>query len=143
MPIDNDPRTGLRPGDRMPLGPDPSMADMMAHLGQETKRFVELQIELTKMQALQGIAGGLYDALKIAVAVALFSLAGLCLVIALALAVSVLVGSYWLGILITGFLLLIAGGVVFWLALGSSFLLNVIPNDLLKQVRTLSRGRRE
>ena len=144
MPIDYDPsRTGGRPVDRVNLGADPSMGDMMAHLAQESKRFVELQIELTKMQLLQGLAGGLYDGLKIAVALGLLGLAWLCLVIAFAIGMSVWVGSYWVGLLITGVLLLIGGGLVLWFAVGTSFLLNVIPNDLLKQVRTLSRGPRE
>jgi hypothetical protein len=116
------------------------MVELVTHLAQETKRYVELQVELTKMQALQALAGGLYDALKLAIAAGLFALAGLCLVIALALGLSVAVGSYWLGVLVTGLLLLVAGGVVLWFALGTSFLLNVIPKDLLKQVRTLSRG---
>ena len=119
---------------------DASLADLMAHLAQETKRYVELQIELAKMQALQALAGGLYDAAKVAVAAGLFALAGLCLVIALALGLAVAFGSYWLGVLVTGLILLAAGGLVLWFALGTSFLLNVIPKDLLKQVRTLSRG---
>ena len=119
------------------------MAELVTHLAQETRRYVELQIELTKMQALQGLAGGLYDAAKIAVAAALFGLAGLCLVISLALGLSVWMGSYWLGTLTTGILLLIAGAIVAWFAIGTSFLLNVIPKDLLRQVRILSRGRAE
>jgi len=61
-------------------------------------------------------------------------------VIALALGLAVAFGSYWLGVLVTGLILLAAGGLVLWFALGTSFLLNVIPKDLLKQVRTLSRG---
>jgi hypothetical protein len=62
------------------------------------------------------------------------------MVIALALGLSVWVGSYWLGTLLTGVLLLIAGAVVLRIAVGTSFLLNVIPKDVLKQVRALSRG---
>ena len=122
-------------------GVDASMAELMTHLAQETRRYVELQIELTKMQALQGLAGALYDGAKIAAAAALFGLAGLCLVIALALGLSVWMGSYWLGTLTTGVILLVAGAVVAWFAIGTSFLLNVIPKDLLRQVRILSRGR--
>lgn len=124
-------------------GPDAPMADLMTHLAQQTRRYVELQIELTKMQALQGLAGGLYDAAKIAVAAALFGLAGLCFVVALALGLSVWMGSYWLGVLTTGAILLVAGAVATWFAIGTSFLLNVIPKDLLRQVRILSRGRTE
>lgn len=119
------------------------MGELIAHLAQETRRYVELQIELAKMQALQGLAGGLYDAAKLAVAAALFGLAGLCLVIALALGLSVWFGSYWIGVLVTGVLMLIAGAIVLWIALGTSFLLNVIPKDLLRQVRALSRGSSE
>ena len=127
----------------IPPGPDASMTELVTHLAHETRRYVELQIELAKMQALQGLAGGLYDAVKIAIAAALFGLAGLCLVIALAIGLSVLLESYWLGVLLTGMLLLVAGAVVLWFALGTSFLLNVIPKDLLRQVRILSRGPRE
>ena len=136
-------RTGARPGDppgRRPLGPDADMTDMLGHLAEETRRYVELQIELAKMQALQGLAGGLYDAVKIAAAASLLSMAGLFLVIAFALGVSAWLGSYWLGLTVTGLLLLVAGGAMLWIAVGTSFLLNVIPKDLLKQVRTLSRG---
>lgn len=143
MATDREVRSEPRPSDRVNLGPEPSMGELLTHLGQESKRFVELQIELAKMQALQGLAGGLYDGLKIAAALGLFSLAGLCFVIALALALSVWLGAYWLGMLVTGLLLAIAGAFVFWFAVGTSFLLNVIPKDLLKQVRTLSRGPRE
>jgi hypothetical protein len=116
------------------------MADLAAHLAEETRRFVELQIELAKMQALQGLAGGLYDALKITIAAVLLGMAGLFLVVAFALGVSAWLDSYWLGLLVTGTLLLVAGGAMLWVAVGTSFLLNVIPKDLLKQVRTLSRG---
>ena len=134
---------GMRPGEGMrPIGPDAdaTMTELVTHLAQETRRYVEMQIELTKMQALQSLAGGLYDGAKIALAAGLLSLAGLCLVIALALGLSVWVGSYWLGVLITGGLLLIAGGIALWFAVWTSFLLNVIPKDLLRQVRILSRG---
>ena len=120
-----------------------SMTELVTHLAEETRRYVELQIELAKMQALQGLAGGLYDAVKIAIAATLFGLAGLCLVIAMAIGLSVMLGSYWLGVLVTGFILLVAGALVLWFALGTSFLLNVIPSDLLRQVRVLSRGPRE
>lgn len=121
---------------------DASMTDLMTHLANETRRYVELQVELAKMQALQGLAGGLYDATKIAVAATLLGLASLCLLIALAIGLSVWLNSYWLGVLITGAVLLAAGLVALWFAVKTSFLLNVIPEDLLRQVRILSRGRR-
>lgn len=129
--------TGRRPG------AEPSMSELVSHLAQETRRYVELQIDLAKMQALQGLAGAMYDGLKIAVAASLLSLAGLCLVIAFALALSAWVGSYWVGLLITGVLLLVAGGAALWAAVGTSFLLNIIPKDLRRQVRVLSRGPHE
>jgi hypothetical protein len=137
-----DPETRFEPRRATP-GEDASMAELVSRLAQESRRYVELQIELAKMQALQGLAGGLYDAAKIAVAATLFGLAGLCFVIALALGLSVLMGSYWLGVLTTGGILLVAGAVAAWFAIGTSFLLNVIPKDLLRQVRILSRGRTE
>lgn len=116
------------------------MGDLAAHLAKETRRFVELQIELTKMQALQGLAGGLYDAVKLSIAAALIGMASLCFVIALALGLSVLFGSFWLGTLVTGVILLVAGAIVLRIAVGTSFLLNILPSDLLKQVRALSRS---
>ena len=124
-------------------GPDASMTELASHLAQETRRYVELQIDLMKMQALQGLAGAMYDGFKIAVAAGLLALAGLCLVIAFALAISAWLGSYWLGMTVTGLLLLLAGGVALWLAVGTSFLLNIMPKDLRRQVRVLSRGPRE
>lgn len=136
-------RDEMREGSRRAPGPDASMTELVAHLAQETRRYVELQIDLAKMQALQGLAGAMYDGLKIAIAAGLLTLAGLCLVIAFALAVSAWVGSYWIGVLITGLLLSIMGGVALWLAVGTSFLLNIIPKDLRHQVRVLSRGPRE
>ena len=131
------------PGPRRAVRADASMTELMTHLAQETRRYVELQIDLAKMQALQGLAGAFYDGLKIAVAAGLLALAGLCIVIALALALSVWLGSYWLGVLVTGLLLAVAGGVALWIAVGTSFLLNVIPKDLRHQVRVLSRGSRD
>lgn len=116
------------------------MGELVSHLSQETRRFVEMQLELAKMQALQALAGGLYDALKVGLALGLFALAGFFLVIALAFGLSAWMGSYWLGMLMTGVLLLIAGAIVLRIAVGTSFLLNVIPKDLLRQVRALSRG---
>ena len=126
-----------------PPSADTSMTELVTHLAHETRRYVELQVELAKMQAVQALAGGLYDAMKIAIAAALLGMAGLCFVIALAIGLSVALGNYWLGVLVTGLLLLVAGGLVLWFALGTSFLLNVIPKDLLRQVRILSRGPRE
>ena len=122
---------------------DASMVELVTHLAEETRRYVELQMELTKMQAVQSLAGGAYDAMKIAVAAALLGLAGLCLVIALAIGLSVAVGSYWLGTMLTGLILLTAGAIALYFAVTTSFLLNVIPKDLLRQVRILSRGNRE
>lgn len=136
-------RDDMREGSRRTPGTDASMTELVAHLAQETRRYVELQIDLAKMQALQGLAGAMYDGLKIAIAAGLLTLAGLCLVVAFALAISAWLGSYWIGVLITGLLLLIAGGVALWLAVGTSFLLNIIPKDLRRQVRVLSRGPRE
>ncbi len=49
-------------------GADASMTELVSHLAQETRRYVELQIDLAKMQALQGLAGAMFTALKIAVA---------------------------------------------------------------------------
>ena len=144
MPVETGRREVTPPLPPRPTpGPDASMAELMAHLAHETRRYVELQIELTKMQAVQSLAGGAYDAMKIAVAASLLGLAGLCLVIALAIGLSVWFGSYWLGVLVTGVLLLLAGLVALWFAVTTSFLLNVIPKDLLRQVRVLSRGNRE
>ena len=144
MPTAGEPGpTGQHPDEgsqRLRLGPEASMGDLVTHLAEESKRFVELQLELAKMQAVQTIAGGLYDALKVGLALGLFALAGFFLVIALALGLSVWVGSYWLGTLLTGVLLLIGGAIVLRVAVGTSFLLNVIPKDLLRQVRVLSRG---
>ena len=131
------------PGSRRAPGPDASMTELAAHLAQETRRYVELQADLAKMQALQAMAGALYDGLKIAVAASLLSLAGLCLVVALALALSAWLGSYWIGVLVTGLLLLVAGGIALSIAVGTSFLLNIIPKDVRHQVRILSRGPRE
>lgn len=116
------------------------MGELLSHLSQETRRFLEMQLELAKMQGLQTLAGGLYDALKVGLALGLFALAGFFLVIALALGLSAWIGSYWLGTLLTGVLMLVAGAVVLRVAIGTSFLLNVIPKDLLRQVRALSRG---
>lgn len=116
------------------------MGELVAHLSSETRRYLEFQIELAKMQALQGLAGGLYDALKLGVALGLLGLAGFFLVIALALGLSVWMNSYWLGTLVTGLLLLAAAAIMARVAVGTSFLLNVLPKDLLRQVRALSRG---
>ncbi len=136
-------RQDRRVAGRPAPGPDASMTELVSHLAEETRRYVELQIDLVKMQALQGLAGAMYDGLKIAVAAGLLALAGLCLVIGFALAISAWLGSYWIGITVTGLLLLLAGGVALWLAVGTSFLLNVLPKDLRRQVRVLSRGPRE
>lgn len=128
---------------RKPPGPEASMSELVAHLAQESRRYVELQIDLAKMQALQGLAGALYDGLKLMLAAGLLALAGLCLVIAVAIGVSVWLESYWLGVFVTGLILLVAGGLALWFAVGTSFLLNIIPKDLRRQVRILSRGPHE
>jgi len=119
---------------------DPSIGELVAHLGEEAKHLVQVQVELAKMQALQTIAASLYDGVRLAAAAAIMGVGGICLVVALILGLGDLLDSYWLGALAAGLLLLLAGAIVLWRASETLTIRHVLPRELLHRIRDTLTG---
>lgn len=116
---------------------DPSLSELFSHLGEEAKHLVRMQVELARVEATRTAAAVLFDAFKLGVAGAILGLAGVFGVVALMLGASVLLGSYWLGSLVTAGLLFVVGALFLWRATDTLLLPKLLPVDLLDRVREM------
>lgn len=105
-------------------GHDPSLAresygrtaigQLVRDLADDTRTLVRQEVQLAKMEVAHGVKRVAKDSAWIGAGAAVVAVGGLCLVLALALGLGALLGSYWLGTLITGGVLLIVGGLFAW-----------------------------
>lgn len=91
-----------------------SLGGLLRDLADDTRTLVRQEIELARMEVTRTAAGVAKDSAWIAAGVAIVAVGGLVLVVALALGLGALLGSYWLGTLITGAFLLLLGGLFAW-----------------------------
>lgn len=131
-----------RPERSLPPGrphEDAGIGELVAHLGDEAKHLVELQVEIAKSQAVKGAAAALLDAAKIGLAGSLLGLGSLLLIVAMLLGLGALFHAYWLGALITGGFVLTLGILFLWRVSGTLLLPRLLPFDLLQKVRDMAR----
>lgn len=95
-------------------GPATGLVTLLRELAEDTRTLVQQEIALAKMEARRTARRLVVDSVWIAAGVAALAVGGLCLVLALALALGALLDSYWLGTLITGGLLFLTGALLTW-----------------------------
>lgn len=87
---------------------------LLRDLAEDSRILVQQEIELAKMEVAATARRVAVDSAWIGAGVAIIAVAGLCLVLALALGLGALLDSYWLGTLITGGVLLLIGSLLAW-----------------------------
>jgi hypothetical protein len=92
----------------------PGLGDLVRSLADDLGTLVRQEIDLAKMELTHTAKRLAIDSAWIGAGAATAAVGALCLVLALALGLGALLGSYWLGTLITGlFLVLVGGGFAF------------------------------
>jgi hypothetical protein len=93
---------------------EPGIVDLVRSLADDVGTLVRQEIDLAKMEMARTARRLVADSAWIASGAAIAALGVLCLIVAMALGLGALLGSYWLGTLITGlFLVLLGGGLAF------------------------------
>lgn len=121
------PRTGERwdtapPERQLPPGrPDENgdsrgsgIIGLLRSLGEDMGTLVRQEIQLAKAEASRTAKRLAADSVWIGAGATIAAVGGLCLVLAMALGLGALLGSYWLGTLITGLVLVLGGALVAW-----------------------------
>jgi hypothetical protein len=91
-----------------------SLVTLVRELADDTRTLIQQEIELAKMEAAATAKRVAIDSAWIGAGVFVIATGGLCLVLAMALGVGALIGSYWLGTLITGAVLFLLGALFAW-----------------------------
>ena len=99
-------------------GPEPGLGALLRSLGEDVGTLVRQEIELAKLEASRTAKRVALDGAWIGAGAVIVAVGGLCLVVAMALGLGALLGSYWLGTLITGLVLVAAGALVAWKGAG-------------------------
>lgn len=116
-------RRTARPDHRLPPGRGeeldagegrPSIVQLLRSLSEDVATLVRQEIRLAKLEAGRTAKRVAVDGAWITAGAAIVAIGGICLVLALALGLGALLGSYWLGTLITGVLLVGGGALVAW-----------------------------
>lgn len=94
------------------------IGQLIRDLAEDTRTLVQQEIELAKLEVSHGVKRVVKDSAWIGAGAAIVAVGALCLVLALALGLGALLGSYWLGTLITGLILLAAGALAAWKGIG-------------------------
>lgn len=94
--------------------PSTGLVSLLRDLAEDTRVLVQQEIALAKAEATRTAKRVVVDSAWIGAGVAVLAVGGLCLVVALALGLGALLGSYWLGTLITGGLLFLIGALMAW-----------------------------
>lgn len=87
---------------------------LLRSLSEDLSRLVRQEIRLAKLEAGRTARRVAADGAWITAGAGIIVVGGLCLVLALALGLGALLGSYWLGALVTGAALVGSGALVAW-----------------------------
>lgn len=91
-----------------------SIVGLIRDLADDTRTLIQQEIQLAKLEATETARRVVVDSAWIGAGAGVVAVGGLCLVLALALGLGSLLGSYWLGTLITGAILVLAGALIAW-----------------------------
>lgn len=107
------------PGRRVgAAGEEPGLGALLRSLGEDMGTLVRQEIELAKLETTRTAKRVALDGAWIGAGATIAAVGGLCLVVALALGLGALLGSYWLGTAITGLVLVATGALVAWKGAG-------------------------
>lgn len=109
-------RRAMDPEHQLPpaTGGGAGIGTLLRDLANDTRTLVQQEIELAKLEAARTVKRVVVDSAWIGAGVAVLAVGGLVLVVALALGLGALLGSYWLGTLITGLVLFLVGALLAW-----------------------------
>ena len=97
------------------VGPEPSIADLIGRLTDDSKRLVGNEVRLARLELGESMRLAVRGAIRLALGfgVAILALVGLTVLLTSVIGM-VLLGSAWAGALVTGALEIIVGGVLLW-----------------------------
>jgi len=137
------------PDHQLPPGPDhqpppqPGLGDLIRSLADDLGTLLRQEIDLAKMELRRTAGRVAADSAYIGVGVAIAAVGGLCLVLAMALGLGALLGSYWLGTLITGVVLLLVGGGFFYKGLRDLRSGGLMPTQTTESLKENARWARD
>jgi uncharacterized membrane protein YqjE len=102
--------TRVTPADR--AASEAGLADLLRQLAQDSAMLVRQEVTLAKAELQQNLKSAVRDATMVAVGGGVALVGALVMVLFLVLAVGDAVNEYWLGALIVGAILLLAGGLL-------------------------------
>lgn len=124
---------GAGAGGRPDAGP--GLGTLLRSLGEDVGTLVRQEIRLAKAEAGRTARRVAADSAWIGAGAVIAAVGALCLVIAMALGLGALLGSYWLGTLITGAVLILTGGLVAWKGLGDLRRGELTPRRTVESLR--------
>lgn len=113
----------------------PGLSKLLRDLISDTRTLVRQEIQLARVETTRTAKRIAVDGAWIAAGAAILAVGGLCLVLALALGLGALLGSYWLGTLITGLLLALIGAAVAWKGVRDLRRGNLAPEQTVESVK--------
>ncbi len=135
-------RPGADPGHQLPR-PDPDaeahgrvgLGRLLRDLAEDIRTLVQQEIALARMEATESARRVAVDGAWIGVGALVAVVGGLCLVLAAALGLGALLGSYWLGTLITGTVLFLLGAILAWRGVRDLKRGGLVPTGTVESLR--------
>lgn len=118
-------------------GPEGSagLVQLLKDLADDTRTLVQQEIELLRLEVGRSIKRVAVDGAWIWAGAVVLTVGLICLALAMALGLGVLLGSYWLGALITGAAFLLVGGVLAWRGVRDLRAGGLLPSAPLQSLR--------
>jgi hypothetical protein len=138
-----DPEHQLPPGPTAGGPAEPGLMELVRTLADDLGTLVRQEIELARMEVTQTARRTVADGAWIATGVAVAAVGALCLVLAMALGLGVLLGSYWVGTLVTGLFLVLVGGIFLLKGLRDLRKRSFLPTRTTESLREDARWARE
>lgn len=108
---------------------------LLKDLAEDTRTLVQQEIELLRLETGRSIKRVAVDGAWIWAGAVVLTVGLICLALAMALGLGVLLGSYWLGALITGAAFLLVGGVLAWRGVRDLRSGGLLPSAPLQSLR--------
>lgn len=112
-----------------------AIGTLLRDLAHDTRTLVQQEIQLAKLEATRTVTRVVVDSAWIGAGVAVVAVGGLVLVLALALGLGALLGSYWLGTLITGATLFLVGALLAWKGIRDLKKGGFVPSETMESLQ--------
>jgi hypothetical protein len=134
-----------RPGRRYDAGADlePGLIPLIRSLADDAATLIRQEVDLVKMEVSHTARRLAADGAWIATGAAIAAVGALCLVLAMALGLGALLGSYWLGTLVTGLFLMLVGGGFLFKGVRDLRKQHLVPRQTAESLREDARWARE